>query len=86
MHIFFKKKLRAQCVAHKEKQWLNGQIVIIYEFQFSEILTRADFYCYSQIINSSSKLTAICEVINKLIGVLSPYWLLAKWYTKIFLV
>ena len=38
------------CFAHKEKQQLNGQIVIIHEFQLSEILTRADFYCDAQII------------------------------------
>jgi len=45
--------LRAQCVAHKEKQRLNGQIIIIHEFQFSDILTRADFYRNAQIINPS---------------------------------
>ena len=32
------------CFADKEKQQINGQIVIIHEFQLSEILTRADFY------------------------------------------
>jgi len=29
--------------------------------------------------------TAICEVVNDLIGVLSPSWLLANWYTKTFI-
>ena len=82
---FVTQKLRAQCVANKEKQQLNGQIVIIHEFQLSEILTRADFYCDAQIINSSIKPTAICEVVNDLIGELSPSWLLTKWYTKTFL-
>jgi len=55
MHIILYKiqKLRAQCVAHKEEQRLNGQIVIIHEFQFSEILTKADFYRNTQIINPS---------------------------------
>ena len=43
------------CFAHKEKQQLNGQIVIIHEFQLSEILTRADFYCDAQILNQSIK-------------------------------
>jgi len=32
------------CFAHKEQQQLNGQIVIIHEFQLSKMLTRADFY------------------------------------------
>ena len=41
--------------AHKEKQQLNGQIVIIHEFQLSEILKRADFYRDGQIINPSIK-------------------------------
>jgi len=92
-------------VAHKDKHRLNGQIVIIHEFQLSEILTRADFYCDAQITNPSIKPiitwlyrhrlgltinpsimpTAICEVVNDLIGVLSPVWLLANWYTKTFL-
>jgi len=61
------------------------KIVFIHEFQFSEILTRADFYRDAQIINPSIKPTAICEGVNDLIGVLSPSWLLAKWYTKPFL-
>jgi len=39
--------------AHKEKQQLNGLIDIIHEFQLSEILKRADFYCDAQIINPS---------------------------------
>ena len=39
--------------AHKEKQQLNEQIVIIHEFQLSEILKRADFYRDAQIINPS---------------------------------
>ena len=43
------------CCAHKEKKQLNGQIVIIHEFQLSEILTRADFYRDTQIINPSIK-------------------------------
>jgi len=41
------------CFAHKEKQQLKGQIVIIHEFQLSEILTRVDFYRDSQIISPS---------------------------------
>jgi len=51
--------------AHKEKQQLNGQIVIIHEFQLSEILTRANFYRNAQINNISIKpsLTA-CTDIN----------------------
>jgi len=69
--------LRAQCVAHKEKQLLNGQIVIINEFPFSEILTKADFFRETQIINPSIKPTAVCKVVNILIGLLSPSWLLA---------
>jgi len=77
--------LRAQCVAHKEKQWLNRQIVIIHEFQLSEILKRADFYRDAQIINPSTKPSAISEIVNDLIGVLSPSWLLANWYTTTFL-
>jgi len=43
------------CFAHKEKQQLKGQIVIIYEFQLSEILITADFYRDAQIINPSNK-------------------------------
>jgi len=74
--------LRAQCVAHKGKQRLNGQIAIIHEFQLSEILTRADFYRDTQIINQSIKPTAICEVVNDLICVLSPSWLLTNWSLK----
>jgi len=54
-------------------------------FHFSEILTRADFYRNAQIIIPSIKPTAICEVINDLIGILSRSWLLANWYTKSFL-
>ena len=41
--------------AHIEKQQLNRLIVIIYEFQLSEILKRADFYRDAQIINPSIK-------------------------------
>jgi len=43
------------CFAHKEKQQLNGQTVIIHEFQLSEILTRADFHRVAQIIDPSIK-------------------------------
>jgi len=43
------------CFAHKEKQQLKGQIVIIHEFQLSEMLTGADFYRDAQIINPSIK-------------------------------
>jgi len=43
--------------AHKEKQQLNRLIVIIHEFQLSEILKRADFYSDAQIINPSIKLS-----------------------------
>ena len=52
------------CFAHKEKQQLNGQIVIIHEFQLSEILTRADFYRDAQIINPSIKpsITACTDI------------------------
>jgi len=92
--------------AHKEKQQLNGRIVIIHEFQLSEILTRADFYRDAQTIyppikpstynclyrhrlgltiNPSIMPTAICEVVNDLIRLLSLFWLLANWYTKTFL-
>ena len=51
-------------LAHKEKQQLNGQIVIIHEFQLSEILTRAYFYRDSQIINPSIKpsITAFTDI------------------------
>jgi len=45
------------CCAHKEKKQLNGQIVIIHEFQLSEILTRADFYCDAQSINPPIQLS-----------------------------
>jgi len=54
------------CFAHKEKQQLNGQIIIIHEYQLSDILTKADFYPYAQIINPSikdgfgSKICALC--------------------------
>ena len=44
------------CFAHKVKQQLNGQIVIIHEFQLSEILKRADFHRDTQIINPPIKL------------------------------
>jgi len=37
------------------------------------------------IINPSIMPTAICEVVNGLIGVLSLFWQLAYWYTKTFL-
>jgi len=52
------------CCAHKEKQLLNGQIVIIHEFQLSEILTRADFHRDAQIINPSIKpsITACTDI------------------------
>jgi len=43
------------CFSHKEKQLLNGQIVITHEFKLSEILTRADIYREAQIINPSIK-------------------------------
>jgi len=43
------------CCGHREKQQLNGQIVIIHNFQLSEILTRADYYRDAQIINPSIK-------------------------------
>ena len=43
------------CCTHKKKQQLNGQIVIIHQFQLGEILTRADFYRDAQIINPSIK-------------------------------
>jgi len=58
---------------------------MIHEFQFSEIFTRSDFYRDAQIINPSIKPTAICEVVNDLISVLSPSWRLANWYAKTFL-
>ena len=50
------------CFAHKEKQQLNGQIVIIHEFQLSG--TKADFYCDAQIINPSIKpsITACTDI------------------------
>jgi len=41
--------------AHKEKQQLNGLIVIIHEFQLSENLKRADFYRDALINNPSIK-------------------------------
>jgi len=52
------------CFADKEKQQINGQIVIIHEFQLSEILTRADFYRDAQIINPSIKpsITACTDI------------------------
>ena len=52
------------CCAHKEKQQLKGQIVIIHEFQLSEILTRADFYRDAQIINLPIKpsITACTDI------------------------
>ena len=52
------------CCAHKEKQQLNEQNIIIYKFQLSEILTRADFYCDAQIINPSIKpsITACTDI------------------------
>jgi len=52
------------CCAHKEKQQLNGQIVIIHEFKLSEILTRANFYRDAQIINPSIKpsITACTDI------------------------
>jgi len=52
------------CFAHKEKQQLNGQIIIIHEFQLSEILTRADFYRDARIINPSIKpgITACTDI------------------------
>jgi len=72
------------CCTQRETM-VKGQIVIIYEFKLSEILTKKDFYRNAQIIIPSNKATAICEVVNYLIGVLSPSWLLANWYTKTFL-
>ena len=52
------------CFAHKEKQQLKGQIVIIHEFQLNKILTRADFYRDGQIINPSVKpsITACTDI------------------------
>jgi len=52
------------CFAHKEKQQLNGQIVIIHEFQLSEILTQADFYPHTKIIIPSIKpsITACTDI------------------------
>jgi len=52
------------CCAHKEKQQLNGQTVIINEFQLSKFLTRADFYPDAQIINPSIKpsITACTDI------------------------
>jgi len=52
------------CCAHKEKQQLNGQIVIIHQFQLIEILNRADFYRDAQIINPSIKasITACTDI------------------------
>jgi len=32
------------CFAHNEQQQLNGEIVIIHDFQLSKMWTRADFY------------------------------------------
>ena len=50
--------------AHKEKQQLNRQIVIIHEFQLSEILTRADFFCKAQIINPSIKVLVLSQIYD----------------------
>jgi len=52
------------CCAHKEKQQLKGQTVIINEFQLSEFLTRAHFYRDTQIINPSIKpsITACTDI------------------------
>jgi len=72
------------CCTQRETM-VEGQIVIIHELKLSEILTREAFYRDAQIINPSIKATGICEDINDLIGVLSPSWLLANWYTKTFL-
>ena len=50
----------AQCVAHKEKQRLNVNVVIIHEFQLREMLTRADFYRDAPIIKPSIKPSITC--------------------------
>ena len=53
MSLFYRPLLSMLCTYIK---WsLNGQIVIIHEFQLSEILKRADFYRDVQIINPSIK-------------------------------
>jgi len=50
--------------AHKEKQQINGQIVIIHEFQLSEILKRADFCRDTHLITPSIKpsITACTDI------------------------
>ena len=60
------------CFAHKDKQQLNVQIVIIHEFQLSEILTRADFYRDALIINPSIEPSITCFYQHRLGLTINP--------------
>jgi len=84
-HFLIKKIESAMCCTQRKttvKQTNRYHSWILVRWNFNNL---ADFHHNTLIINPSTKPTAICKVVNNLIGVLLPSWLPGYWYTKTFL-